>query len=58
MSLFSLSAGHSTWGGRTRKLLHTAKTEAESGEITHRRYMQLRLLHYRGAEFSPDDERK
>ena len=50
--------GHTTWGGRTRRLIRETKSNAEGGEITHKQYMQLRLLHYRGEEYSPDDERK
>lgn len=51
--------GHATWGGRTRKLLKGAKAAAESeAAITHKQYMQLRLLYYRAKEFSPDNECK
>jgi len=53
---FNPSESHTTWGGRTRKLLKKSKIDAESGKISHKKYMQLRLLHYRSAEYSPDNE--
>jgi hypothetical protein len=54
--LYYFVSGHTTWGGRTRKLLKKTKIMVESGEMTHKKYIQLRILHYRGAEYAPDNE--